>query len=162
MIAVNKKAVSPMVATILLIAFAIALGAVVMNWGKGYIEEKAEFVQGGAATAPASCDSIVFSVLDTGSTQACVSENEIRAYIQNDGTEINNLKASVIASGGVSNNDNLLSSVLKSADAINIRIPYSPASGEIIQVKLIPQIEVDGNLEFCTAQGITLENIKDC
>ncbi len=29
----NKKAVSPLIATILLIAFAVALGAVVMSWG---------------------------------------------------------------------------------------------------------------------------------
>lgn len=34
----NKKAVSPLVATILLIVFALALGTVVMNWGKVYIE----------------------------------------------------------------------------------------------------------------------------
>ena len=30
----NKKGVSPLIATILLIAFAVALGAVVMSWGK--------------------------------------------------------------------------------------------------------------------------------
>jgi flagellin-like protein len=30
----NKKGVSPLIATILLIAFAVALGAVVMNWGR--------------------------------------------------------------------------------------------------------------------------------
>ncbi|MBA3064177.1 hypothetical protein FP803_01940, partial [Candidatus Woesearchaeota archaeon] len=30
----NKKAVSPLIATILLIAFAVALGAVVMSWGR--------------------------------------------------------------------------------------------------------------------------------
>ena len=31
----NKKGVSPLIATILLIAFAIALGTVIMNWGRG-------------------------------------------------------------------------------------------------------------------------------
>ncbi|MBU4493644.1 MAG: hypothetical protein KKA61_04695, partial [Nanoarchaeota archaeon] len=30
----NKKGVSPLIATILLIAFAVALGAVVMSWGR--------------------------------------------------------------------------------------------------------------------------------
>ena len=29
----SKKGVSPLIATILLIAFAVALGSVVMNWG---------------------------------------------------------------------------------------------------------------------------------
>ena len=31
----NKKGVSPLIATVLLIAFAIALGTVIMNWGRG-------------------------------------------------------------------------------------------------------------------------------
>ena len=34
---VNKRGISPLIATVLLIAFAVALGAVVMNWGKNYV-----------------------------------------------------------------------------------------------------------------------------
>lgn len=34
----SKKAIAPLIATVLLIAFAVALGAVVMNWGKSYVE----------------------------------------------------------------------------------------------------------------------------
>jgi flagellin-like protein len=36
----NKKAISPLIATVLLIGFAIALGALIMNWGKGYVENQ--------------------------------------------------------------------------------------------------------------------------
>lgn len=35
----SKKSISPLVATILLLAFAVALGSVVMSWGKGLIEK---------------------------------------------------------------------------------------------------------------------------
>ncbi len=38
----NKKAVSPLIATVLLIAFAVALGAVVMNWGSDYVKQTAK------------------------------------------------------------------------------------------------------------------------
>lgn len=38
----GKRGVSPLIATVLLIAFAVALGAVVMNWGKSYVEDQAE------------------------------------------------------------------------------------------------------------------------
>src|SRR3989338_4406236 len=41
----QKKAVSPLIATVLLIAFAVALGAVVMNWGRGYVEDTQDFAQ---------------------------------------------------------------------------------------------------------------------
>lgn len=34
----NKRALSPLIATVLLIAFAIALGAIVMGLGKNYIK----------------------------------------------------------------------------------------------------------------------------
>lgn len=37
----SKRGISPLIATVLLIAFAVALGAVVMNWGKQYVEEQA-------------------------------------------------------------------------------------------------------------------------
>ncbi len=37
----NKKAVSPLIATFLLLVFSIALGSVVMSWGKGYVEQAA-------------------------------------------------------------------------------------------------------------------------
>lgn len=36
----SKRGLSPLIATILLIAFAVSLGAVVMNWGRGYVEEQ--------------------------------------------------------------------------------------------------------------------------
>jgi flagellin-like protein len=35
----DKKAVSPLIATVLLIAFAVALGAIVMNWGESFVRE---------------------------------------------------------------------------------------------------------------------------
>lgn len=37
----NKKAVSPLIATLLLVIFSIALGSVVMSWGKQYVESAA-------------------------------------------------------------------------------------------------------------------------
>ncbi len=36
----NKKAISPLIAAVLLIAFAVALGAIVMNWGRTYTQEQ--------------------------------------------------------------------------------------------------------------------------
>lgn len=36
----SKKGLSPLIATVLLIAFAVALGVMVMNWGKSAAEGK--------------------------------------------------------------------------------------------------------------------------
>ncbi len=35
----NKKALSPLIATLLLVIFAIVVGAVTMSWGKNYVED---------------------------------------------------------------------------------------------------------------------------
>ncbi|MBI2139848.1 hypothetical protein HYU14_02910 [Candidatus Woesearchaeota archaeon] len=34
----GKKALSPLVATLILVVFALAIGTVTMNWGKAYVE----------------------------------------------------------------------------------------------------------------------------
>jgi len=38
----NKKGLSPLVATILLVLFALILGTITMNWGKAYVEKLPE------------------------------------------------------------------------------------------------------------------------
>jgi len=52
----SKRGVSPLIATVLLIAFAVALGAVVMNWGKGYVQSQAVQVET-QSNAQLSCQS---------------------------------------------------------------------------------------------------------
>lgn len=34
----NKRALSPLVATMLLVVFALVIGTITMNWGKSYVE----------------------------------------------------------------------------------------------------------------------------
>ena len=50
----NKKSISPLVTTIILLAFAVALGSVVMSWGKGLIESKVAPEKG--VTLEQNCD----------------------------------------------------------------------------------------------------------
>ncbi len=54
---VKKKGISPLVATVLLIGFVIAIALLVFLWGKGYIEELAE-KRGLLAEKQQQCNSI--------------------------------------------------------------------------------------------------------
>ena len=38
----NKKALTPLMATILLLVFALVIGTITMNWGKNYVDTLAE------------------------------------------------------------------------------------------------------------------------
>ncbi len=35
----NKKAISPLTSTIILVVFALVIGTITMNWGKSYVEK---------------------------------------------------------------------------------------------------------------------------
>lgn len=35
----NKRAFSPLIATLLLVVFALVVGTITMSWGKGYVEK---------------------------------------------------------------------------------------------------------------------------
>lgn len=35
----NRKAISPLIATILLVVFALVIGTITMNWGRAYVED---------------------------------------------------------------------------------------------------------------------------
>ena len=48
----NRRGLSPLVATVLLIAFAVALGAVIMSLGKSYVESIPETPVGAAICDP--------------------------------------------------------------------------------------------------------------
>jgi flagellin-like protein len=61
----EKKAMSPLIATMLLIAFAVALGAMIMNWSSTLGE--------GAKTGP-DCSAITMSI----SPYLCYAENLIK------------------------------------------------------------------------------------
>jgi flagellin-like protein len=144
----NRKAVSPLVATMLLIAFAIALGAVVMNWGRGYIEERAEFVAGTGETG--GCLSIKLSIIEvSGAPQVCYSDGVIKMMLQNDGRDVEAIHARIIGDEGISVAETILEETLKSLDSRQASFSYALTVGAIKQIKLTPRIMMSGKLESC-------------
>ncbi len=58
----NKKGVSPLIATVLLIGFAIALAAVVMNWGLGFMQETTDATEKQTRSALVCASDLQFSI----------------------------------------------------------------------------------------------------
>lgn len=52
-----KKGISPLIATVLLIGFVVAIAAIVMLWGKGFIEERTA-KEGALSKAKLDCTNI--------------------------------------------------------------------------------------------------------
>jgi len=91
---INKRAVSPLIATVLLIAFAVALGAIVMNWGRGYVEDTQDFARE-SSEGQLTCSSDVqmdFTILDVNVTD----DDELTVTVRSDGgTDIYDLALQV-------------------------------------------------------------------
>ena len=159
----NRKGLTPLVATILLVAFSIGLGALVMSWGEEYIEEKAEFVQG-TAEVRSGCDVSEISIIKiSGQPQACVSPEGIKIWIDN-GPEMDlvNLHARIAGTNGVDVIDSLLTQPLLKANAINTVIPYNKEIGQVLQVKLTPKIWTGSQVAICSQRAIELEDLPSC
>jgi len=79
----NKKGISPLIATVLLIGFVVAIAAIVMLWGKGFIEERTA-KEGALSKAKLDCTNINIKFIKIDESGHVVIENrgivEVNAF----------------------------------------------------------------------------------
>jgi hypothetical protein len=159
----NKRAITPLVATILLVAFSVGLGALVMSWGEEYIEEKAEFVQG-TAEVKSGCDAAKIDIIKiSGQAQICTDAQGIQFWLDN-GPDIDlyNIHARVAGQNGVDVREEILSEPLLKSNAVKSVIPYDRSIGQILQLKLTPKIWTGRDVAICSQSSINVERIPAC
>ena len=157
----NKRGISPLVATLILIGFSIALGAIVMSWGRGYIEEKAEFVIGVEAS-PLECGAVSIKVIEIGNKpEICLDNGNIKALIENGAANIDNIQARIVGTGGIATEESILLGVLQKNQAAEASFSAGNV-GNIKQVKLTPYILINREKDYCSDRSITFENIVSC
>ncbi len=78
----KKKGISPLIATVLIIGFTVALGATIMIWGRGFIQDSMQ-KEGEMAEARLSCVSAEFTV-----DRVCKNaENKVEVTVRNTQSE---------------------------------------------------------------------------
>jgi flagellin-like protein len=147
----SKRGVSPLIATILLIAFAVALGAVVMSIGKNTI--------GGMDAG--------FAIIDIGGKkQACFidrgADSALEITLKNgDTTDIADFKVSIIGTNDSINKESLLSAPVNKGDIKRLLVQYDKNDvGDIRKVVITPRII--RNDERTLGTGISIEGITAC
>jgi len=158
----SNRGISPLMATVLLIVFSVALGAVVMSWGESYIEEKAEFVSGAQETV-GGCDLAQLSVIEVGGTpQVCYRNGAIDVWLDNGpAIDVHNIHARIVGAQAVSSLDNLLEAPLMRSSAVKVTLT-SGRIGKLRQVKLTPKVMVGNTPAFCSQQALVIEKIPAC
>lgn len=148
----SKKGISPLIATVLLIAFAVALGAVVMNVSASLIEEQTK--EPAIDCAKLAID--FFKVRER--PQVCFADGQVTYRLTNTGIyDVTDVRVQIVGERGVE--QGMLGSAMAPADIKDSAIDYSIAkNGNIVSARFIPLSDE----MICQAQGVELVDVKDC
>lgn len=140
----GKKGMSPLIATILLMAFAVALGAVIMNWSTSLPE-------GGP-----DCAAIKLSI-----KQFCRANGELVINIRNVGqTEIAAISLSVSDPPIEIPQMGIKDSHLGEGQTLDTRIPFG--FSEQVSVGILPSLGDHGEAVSCQEPINTFDDLPPC
>ena len=156
----SKKGVSPLIATILLIAFAVALGSVVMNWGLNLQLGK----------SPDKCRNVEIKIRNIDVAEVCFGgfgqNGYINFIIDNTGiADINGLAIWMIGDKGTKlfDLDNILIKKGSLYDKKDKEVSYDFSTyGNIKQVQFIPKIKTEQTIDICSKNAVKAEKIGVC
>ena len=156
----SNKGVSPLIATVLLIAFAVALGSVVMNWGLNLNLGKSTDL----------CRNAEIKIRNIDVAEACFggfgSNGYLNFIIDNTGgIDINGLAIWIIGDKGTRlfDLDNILIKKGSLYERKDKGVSYDFSTfGNIKQVQFIPKIKSEQGIDICSKNAIKAEKIGIC
>ena len=162
----NKKGISPLIATVLLIAFAVALGAVVMNWGRSYVEDTARQTGVTSDTRIACSQNVAVQLVHVGgSPRICYTDDTVEITVQNRGSlDLEGFVFNILGAEG-SGETHDFNATLARSGIQKFDLPYDLSRhGPVEFVQAIPKIMVRGsNIPAqCSDYGEQWEEVLRC
>lgn len=142
----EKKGMSPLIATMLLIAFAVALGAMIMNWSSTLGEK---------GTGGPDCSNIMMEI----SPYLCYAENMIKISVKNTGKAVESITLKLVDSSGETTKV-LPDSKLASGEVLNRDIPFAKSGKTYLA--LTPSINHKEQLTPCPNPAIKIDDLPNC
>lgn len=146
----HKKAVSPLIATVLLIAFAVSLGAVLLTY----------------MTSLGECGAVSIVIPSTGGNpDICYNSNsnKLEFTLENSGREdVEYLKLSLTGALNVDNVD--VNKAIPRSETEKISVDYKMQYlGKLQKLKIIPVVSESSEEIICPSEKtLTIEGIPDC
>lgn len=141
---IGKKGMSPLIATILLMAFAVALGAVIMNWSTSLPEDGPD------------CSSIELNI-----REFCVSNNMLSIELRNTGEVSIGEVALSVSDPPIEISDMAIAdSELGVGQALSTTIPFG--FSQEATVGIVPSLEGPSGPAMCAAPVTTFDSIPNC
>lgn len=155
----SKRGVSPLIATILLIAFAVALGSVIMNWGLNL----------SAQNSDDPCQRIRLELKPIGNAEACYGNTGTQGYVnfilENTGTsDISGVSIWLTGQKKTELVDIVVSIPRKATfERTNKETSFDfNAVGNINQIQFIPKVQTPERTSICTRQSIEPKTVTFC
>lgn len=157
----NKKGISPLIATVLLIGFAIALAVLVYFWWGNVLREQA---QKQLVESPIICaEQVELNLKDTTCyTNQPSPDYYVLLYLENKGSvAIDDFRVRVL--GSKSSVTVTIGDSLRKTQSKQTSVKYDLVSlGEVKEVIVEPIIIRGGKSTTCREQRVTLTNIPAC
>ncbi len=149
----NKRGITPIMTTLLLVSFAVAVGVVVMNFGRAQAEEGAQ--------CAINIDLKLAEI--GGQSQLCYdpASQSIRFTVENGvNIKVEGLIVNIIETDKAESVEVNDAKIIKAGTYLGT-VKYA-AAGALQQVKLIPKVMLFDQEEICAEQALVVENIRNC
>jgi len=162
----SKRGVSPLVATLLLVGFAVALGGIVMSWGQDLVEE--------GASGNANCVDINIKLNSLQGTpvKSCFSGSGAAGYvdfiIENDAPfSVEGLSVWIFGQRFDKSNIVKVTEIddlfIKSGEPYAGHVLYDfTRFGAIDKLQIVPKVSPGSDIIPCYDQSVIVENIGKC
>jgi len=144
-----------LIATMLLLSFAVSLGVVVMNFGRAQVELQAQ--------CPINIG-LKLAVIN-GQNQICydLAKKEVTFTVEN-GVNINveGLILNAIGSKEAKSTELNDAKIIKTGTYLGHASFDSSISGDLRQIKIIPKVIMYDEEQICVEKALIAENIKAC
>ncbi|MDD3264074.1 MAG: BspA family leucine-rich repeat surface protein [Candidatus Nanoarchaeia archaeon] len=164
-----KKGVSPLIATVLLIAFVVAIGAVVMNWGTGYIKSEQEKATSTSDVRLTCATNVNLKLMKVSNLKDYCYDNStgsvtISARLSKGEKDLKGIRVNVI-----SNSISETKDYSREISNLNFQINLGNFSNDLINnnglieyVELVPYIDNNGEDYFCSGASLELSDFSLC
>lgn len=156
----SKKGMSPLIATVLLIAFAVALGAMIMNWSTDVQPIESDSVSVDAANNP--CNDVKIELSEVFGKQIfCSAEEGIRFNVVNTGyREVSGLQMRIVDEQLREIKTDLPASRLAIGGTFEHQFPFK-VQGKV-HVEIVPYVIANGVPQYCLQKRIVSDNLPVC
>ena len=149
----GKRGMSPLIMTILLIAFAVALGAMIMNWSSDAV-----------ITPRATCEATKLEVQTAFNRDLICFNTEtgkLKVVVKNTGsTTINSLIYRRINADFSVRELKLPDSTMSPGKIYEAEIPYQMTNN--VHIEIIPEIKSGEEITICSSKTILKESLQNC